>query len=149
LAAIPAVKCHNSAQLAVTNATWTALTFDTNDYDQGPSAQHSTSSNQSRLVCVQAGVYSVFGTIAWQPNATGYRGIAIRLNGTTYVARLTHASISGTDSDFCTITAHCKLALADYLELLGYQNSTATINTYSPAQLANDVTPAFGWAQVG
>jgi hypothetical protein len=148
---VPAVKCTNSVAQAVSNATWTALTFDTNSYDQGTlngAVQHSTSSNTSRLTCQQAGVYSCWGTIAWQANSTGYRGIAIRLNGTTYETRDVHASVSGTDNDYCSIKAAVKLAVSDYVELMAYQSCGTGINVFSPVQLANDVTPAFGWEQV-
>ena len=47
---------------------------------------HSTSVNTQRLVATVAGKYVISGTVQWTANATGYRQVYIRLNGTTPLA---------------------------------------------------------------
>lgn len=80
-------RVYNSANIAISNNTETALTFDTERYDT--SAYHSTSSNTSRLVAPVTGYYRIGAGIEWDAGvgATMLTAeLSIRLNGTTFLA---------------------------------------------------------------
>ncbi len=82
----PRARVYNSIAFAVTTATQTPVTFDSERYDTG--ACHSTVSQQSRLVvpASEGGTYAMGGSIAWAGNAAGVRELSIRVNGLNYIA---------------------------------------------------------------
>jgi protein involved in polysaccharide export with SLBB domain len=132
----PAVRCRNSANISIPNTTFTALTFDTNDVDQGtPTPQHSTSSNTSRLVCQQAGLYSITAGVDFDnASSSGTRQVRLRLNGTTDIAEQNVVAFSG-HPNLCVTTIY-RLAVGDYVEVVVYQDSGGSLladtNTWSP-----------------
>jgi hypothetical protein len=119
----PAVHCYNSSDTSIANNTMTALTFNTNRYDQGTSSpQHSTASNTSRLTCQQSGVYDITANIDWTVNATGYRQLAIKLNGTTFIADTLY-SVVGTVDTRQNVSMQYYLNVGDYVECFVAQTS--------------------------
>ena len=61
-------------------------------------AMHDTSSNTSRLTVPSGGgFYGIGGRIEFAANSTGRRGIQIRLNGTTVIAREETNNIGGSN----------------------------------------------------
>lgn len=113
-----------------------ALTFDSERVDVG--AMHDTSTNTGRITVPTGGggFYAIGGQIEFASNATGRRGIQIRLNGTTVIARQEEANLGANDHPLTIATVY-QLAAGDYLELMGYQNSGGNLNmqatsAYSP-----------------
>lgn len=133
----PSCRVYNSANISVPNAALTALTFNSERWDN--QAMHSTSASTSRITIPTGwgGIYLVGGNIQFAANATGQRQIVIRLNGATAIVTsgLVDAAAAGaTDLSVSTIYA---FSAADYIELEGYQNSTGALNAvtqsaYSP-----------------
>ena len=112
-----------SATQSLSNATATVITFDSENYDTN--AFHSTVSNTSRLTVPagKAGKYLVFGQLGYNGNATGQRQAEILLNASGGYAKniaLNNGSSYLTTPSFSTVLT---LAVADYVELGGYQDS--------------------------
>lgn len=128
----PAVRVFHSANQSLTSATLTALAFDSERFDQAggaASTQHDTVTNNSRLTCRYAGVYQISGTISFAFNATGVRLARIRVNGTTTVASIqVQAVTSGSNTTDIMISTLYSLAVNDYVELLGFQDSGGALN---------------------
>lgn len=142
LPTIPAARVYNSANISHSSSgSWQALTFNSERYDND--TIHSTSSNTGRLTATTAGVYSITGHIQFDANATGVRGLELRVNGSTIIAQDLRASFA-TFGVVATISAHYKLAATDYVELRAYQNSGGSLNMLATGNLS----PEFAMAKV-
>jgi hypothetical protein len=142
----PAVRCNNSAAVSLTSGSFTTLSFDTNEFDQGTSSpQHSTSTNPSRLTCRQAGVYVIHATANFSSNATGARLVAILLNGTTWIAWQNVGANPSNNTTLSVSTAYA-LVVGDYVEVEVFQSSggALTLNGFA----SNQDNPVFGMARV-
>lgn len=121
----PTCRVYNSAsQNHTTSGAWQALTLDSNRFD--PTGMHSTSTQTSRITIASPGVYLLTGCINFASNATGVRGISMRMNGTTFIVSDFRAALSGSGPDLAVATIY-KFAANDYVELLGWQNSGGTL----------------------
>lgn len=126
----PQVLTVETTNQAIANATATALTYDDADtFDT--QAQHSVSSNTSRITCGtgNTGLYHFTANGRFAANATGYRQVSLRLNGTTEVYRITNPAPSGTNPWEWTIGGYWRFtATTDYMEVVVYQTSTVSLN---------------------
>jgi hypothetical protein len=86
----------------------------------------------------------MIGQVAFAQNATGIRGIQIRLNGSTLLASNFVVAFTGASTDVMAVT-HYNLAANDYVELLAYQNSGGALN----ASLGANYSPEFMIARLG
>lgn len=135
LAAVPACRVTNSADLSIPNATETALTFDTETFDND--GIHSTSANTDRLTIATPGLYLITASVSFLANATGYRQVAIKLNGSTkLVVQEAKSNGAGNEDDLSVSTVYALVA-TDYVTASVYQNSggSLTLNhasAYSP-----------------
>lgn len=126
-------RVYSNASISLTNNTDTVLTFNTERYDSD--VCHDNVTNNSRLTCKTAGVYSISATAEWATNGTGYRRISIRLNGTTVIARQDGNAVTPNHS--LSVTTDYALAVNDYLEVMCLQTSGGALNVvgntgYSP-----------------
>jgi hypothetical protein len=124
-------RAYNSAAISVPNATITAITLDSERDDTD--SIHSTSSNTSRLTCNTAGKYDIKGQIEYPANATGVRGIGIRLNGTTIINLAKVPAVSSTETISLPVATDYNLAVGDYVELVAYQTSGGALNANATA----------------
>lgn len=128
----PLAELRQSGAQSVPNNTWTAITFDVEDWDSDVDGTggHSTSSNTSRYTARYPGWYFVSGGVGFAVNTTGQRGCRWSVNGVTQTAG---ASLWTASSAFeSCIPARGKylyLAISDYVELYGYQSSGGALNT--------------------
>lgn len=138
-------RVYNDANISIANNSITALTFNQERFDT--ETLHSTVSNTSRLRCNlaggHAGKYAIFGTVTFNAHATGYRGLYIRLNGTTNIAAAFQTALNGQVTAM-TISTIYALAESDYVELMAYQNSGGALDVLV---LAN-YSPEFGMVKV-
>jgi hypothetical protein len=118
-----------AAVQSISNATFTAITFTTDDVDVG--ALHDTSSNTSRFTIPAGGdgLYLIVGKVAFTTNATGERLVRIRLNGATTLKEIGHSAVAATSREHVEISVLKVLAAADYIELMAYQASGGNLNT--------------------
>jgi len=127
----PAVRAYNSGAISVNHATPTALSFDSERFDQAAGAastMHDTVTNNSRLTALYAGIYLITGTIEWVANATGERSVFIRLNGSTDIAGQRGINNGAGGTVMQNPTTIYSLAVNNYVELIAYQTSGAPLN---------------------
>lgn len=118
-------RVYNSAAQTIGDASWTALTFDSEAYDTD--GMHSTSTNTSRLTCVTAGKYLVHGQVTFAANATGSRWVAIKKNGTFYVNE-SRPNAGSSSTVVFHVDLLVDLAVNDYVELFVFQTSGGNLN---------------------
>lgn len=125
----PGGQFRQSAAQSLANGSFVPITFTTEDYDNGNA--HSTSANTSRFTCVTPGRYQLSGKITFTAHSTGRRGSRWHKNG---------AVVSGTEAFLPTLTAPNEpavvlvtitvlLVATDYVEMCGFQESGAALNT--------------------
>lgn len=125
------VSCYNSGGPTIANSTYTALTFDSEDYDTD--AFHSTSSNTSRITIPtgKGGKYLLNAVIGWEANSTGTRGMAFYKNGAlvTYPMQYPTATVETWYNGSMVLS----LAAADYVEVYAFQSSGGNLNAKGTA----------------
>lgn len=112
----------------LTTGTFTAITWDTEDVDSANG--HDTSTNPSRYTAQYAGWYQVSGGVSFANNSTGYRQTVWGVNGSLifdYFASM--GAVNGTGTRSVARTLMVYLAIGDYVELHGWQNGSASLNT--------------------
>jgi len=129
-----AISCRafRTTNQSIANNTLTAMGLDSERWDDVPSGvtgMHDNVTNNSRLTCRVAGVYNITGNITWAANNTGRRDIAIRLNGTTFIAFTTHQALQDAAiSTILNVSTHYKMIAGDYVELIVRQASGAALD---------------------
>jgi hypothetical protein len=127
---MPHVRAYNSANLTITNGTFTAVTLDSERWDTGTATeQHSTSSNTDRLTCRRTGLYSITASFQWTANITGDRILSIRLNGSSSdeIGRDRSAPASATEITCQSVNTQWRLADGDYVSAYVYQESGGSL----------------------
>jgi hypothetical protein len=117
----------NSGVQSIPNATWTAVTFDTESWDNG--GYHSTSSNTSRITIPSGkdGVYLFTANVVLANAGGTYRYIKIYKNGSA-ISLQNMNNLSG-DVAAMGYSMLVKLAATDYIEVFVLQDSGGSINT--------------------
>lgn len=139
---MPSARVYNSANISIANATLTALTFNTERFDND--AIHSLSANTGRLTCVTAGRYVIAGCVEFASAAGTYRVVNIRLNGTTVIASIFIAPVSGAATRLSIATIY-DLAATDYVEMMVQHDVGSAINVVA----AGNYSPEFAMALLG
>lgn len=111
---------------SVANGAWAVLTFDAEIKDTY--GGHSTVSNTGRYTCQLAGTYRVGGRAAFATNATGSRGARVHLNG-AYIQGAANLAGAGTLAGIIEVSHILDLAVGDYVEIAGGQNSGGSLST--------------------
>ena len=119
----------NSANISISNATTTAVTFDSERWDTD--TIHSVSVNTSRLTATTAGKYVVIGQVEWDSGTTGFRYAEIFLNGLTRLAVIRQIAVDSSQQVVGTIA---NLAAADYVELRVHHTQGAALSLIASAQ---------------
>jgi len=126
------VSCTNTAGTtqSISTATWTAITFNAEDFDTD--SFHSTSSSTSRITIPagKAGKYLLTSHVYLDSSSgTGRRFGSFYKNGAeAQVARVEVAVSTGTYIGMVN-TIILNLAVADYVEVYFYQSSGGTLST--------------------
>jgi hypothetical protein len=122
------VAVKKTAAQSINNATFTAITWDSEDFDIG--SYHDNSTNNSRITIPsgKTGYFLLSGVISFAANATGNRGVELRKNGSgvDYIFFLAPAAVANAPAFPFSFTI--SLAAADYLELFAYQTSSGALN---------------------
>lgn len=123
----PMVRANNAGTQSISNNSWTALTFDSEDFDNA--TIHSTSSNTSRLTFATAGKYLVGGaSVSGQASGTDYdTAVALVVGGATYIARSTHAGVTA-NYIYPSIASVYAFAATNYVELFAWHQFGSDIN---------------------
>lgn len=115
-----------AAQTIATNGS--NISFDSEEYD--PLDMHSNSTNPTRVTVPVAGFYLITGTVTFDGNSTGRRGIQFKKNGSailpTYMS-LFPSVVVGTIAPSATTFVEC--AAGDYIEMEAYQDTGGNLGT--------------------
>lgn len=118
-----------SAAQSISNATDTAITFNTEDYDTD--GYHSTVSNTDRITIPagKTGYFLVSSRVAFAGNGTGVRSVTVRKNGTTGVIGADMNNQSASASAVLINDRVIYAVAGDYFHLNAYQTSGGALNT--------------------
>ena len=134
-------RVYNNANISISDSTITALTFNTERYDDN--TIHDTSTNPARLTCKTAGKYLIAGNVEFAANQVGYRRLYIRHypiggGGPIDIAVVSDVAVDAAVGPlrFAVATVYA-LAVGDYVTLAVYQSSSGALNVsvqanYSP-----------------
>lgn len=114
---------------SISNATYTAFTCDTEDYDTDGFHDNSTNNSRITIPSGKGGYYQISGKIAFAANSSGIRVAGIYKNG-SLVGGFTTPSISGSSINYPFLVT-MNLAVGDYVELYVYQDSGGALNLFS------------------
>jgi hypothetical protein len=135
-------RVYNNADESIANLTETALTFNTERYDNG--GLHEGVTNPSRLTAQKAGVYVISVSIRWEANATGSRSLKIVIKGADSIAHDRRLNL-GTAYVEQTVTTVYHLAAADYVEAFVMQDSGGALKV----QASSHESPEFAMQWLG
>lgn len=127
-------RVHKAAAQTISNNLAQALTFDTEDRDDG--GFHEGVTHPTRLTAPVDGWYLVWAGVLFASNTTGYRMLQVIQDGGAPIARNALTTpIAGVG--YVTVSTVVYLAATSYVEIYAYQNSggdlTVTANeAYSP-----------------
>lgn len=127
---------YQSTAQSLANVTYTAITLNAEITDQpglGDSPMHDLVTNNSRIVIRTTATYQITGSVGFASNATGARKAQLYKNGTTGLAEATSPAVSGVSTTVQVVSPWLPLAAGDYIEIRGYQSSTAALNTDASA----------------
>ncbi|MFE9844667.1 hypothetical protein [Streptomyces goshikiensis] len=135
----PVFRGYQATLQSLATGVWVSISLDTEAVDSD--GGHSTVTNPSRYVCQVAGLYLVGGAVAFAANGTGYRGARMLLNGSSSItAAAAFLPATSAGSQGMTVLGTVQLAVGDYVEIQGSQNSGGSINTVVASDLACGMT---------
>lgn len=123
----PYARLRQTSVQSIPNATYTSVTFTTEDYDSV--GGHSTSVNTSRYTAQVAGAYVLGGGGSFAVNASGVRSCQWALNGTTIPGSTSPGFDPTITSNVVARPMVVVLAIGDYVELRLRQSSGGALNT--------------------
>lgn len=141
-----AARVQRTTDQTIANNTLTAVSFDASGEAFDPQGMWDSGS-PTRLTIQKAGLYMMTSNVDWDPNATGVRLIAIRLNGSTILVSNAVVGNATTFANRQTASTLYSLAASDYIELVVQQISGGdldinTLGGYAPTLTAHWVGPA-------
>lgn len=138
---MPQARVSNGSDISTTSGVDKVLSFNTERWDNGK--VHDTSVAE-RLRAPMAGLYAIGAHVMFTSNATGYRQVVLRLNGTTNIAADTRPAANGQDTNV-TVTTQYELAQGDYVEVLARQTSGGALNV----RAVGNLSPEFWMTRLG
>lgn len=120
---------YKSADQTISTGTYTAITLTQEDFDTD--SFHSTVTNTSRMTIPsgKAGKYLFNFSLQWSGSTTAQRVLGIYKNGTQF--SLLENPAGGTANSFTqSASIVMDLAVNDYVELFGYQNTGGNLTVY-------------------
>lgn len=139
----PRAGVHSNTGQSIANNVYVLFTaWDGEAFDvvqSGDTEMHSTTTNPERVYIRTAGRYQISGQVTFEPNATGIRGLQVRLNSAGNVASGTtmYVTNQGTLSTGRTSVPIAPIirpfVAGDYLEVFVTQNSGGALLTTTGA----------------
>lgn len=129
LAAPPLAVLRQTTGQTIANNVFAAITLTTEDIDTANG--HSTSSNTSRYTAQRAGYYQVSGRVSFVTSATAQRTGKLTKNGADIASSGNNIQAMSGGQTMCPVLpVIVQLAVGDYVELWGNQNSGGNLDTY-------------------
>ena len=118
---------YRNASQTISNATETALTFNSENYDTNAFHDDVTNTTRMTVPAGKAGKYLITANTTFTNNSTGQRIVYVYVN--TTMVHTSGPAIGGSASiDLGLTTSYvANLAVADYVELKAYQNSGGSL----------------------
>ena len=138
-APVPACRVYRTNTQSIPNNTWTAISFGLEEFDTD--TMHSSITNPERITIRTAGIYQIFGTVSFDPNATGVRAACITHNGSTVPDDgIVFCSQSGnaTANHLPPLSVLKSCAATDILRFYVFQNSGGALDVS-----VSTITPFF------
>jgi hypothetical protein len=139
LTTVPIFMGYSSAGQTLTNNVAAAIALDAElvDSDNG----HSLVTNNSRYTAQVTGWYAVSGVVSFAANATNVRLSCIRTNGSVFPGAVAEwpAASAGVTCVPTNVTL-VPLAVNDYVELVGFQNSGGSLALASGTQTSTGMS---------
>jgi len=138
-------RCHKASDQAVTTATWTQLTWDTEEYDT--SNYHDLTTNTDRFTVPTTGYYAITITTSSSnsgTNATRYYNIRQNTNSMVIMAERTSQLDIGN-----TVATNWYFTAGQYVSIRVYQTSGSTQTFYGDAQFGLDGACTFAINYLG
>lgn len=126
---------HSTVQ-SLADATGTALTFDSEDYDVG--SMHSTSVTPTRMIVPTGGdgLYSLTGSATFAADADGIRQIVLRKNGATDLQTTVVAANSAGGATAFQVITTVALVATDYVELIAVHTAGNALSVGSASRVS-------------
>jgi hypothetical protein len=123
------VRCYRSTAQSINNGAWTAISFDTEQFD--PYNLHDNSVNPTRITLPTVAKYLCVGQANFVSSVAGaVRGVSVRRNGVSYLGAYYVAPIGGGNETAMPTSVIIETTAAnDYIELCVYQDSGGALNT--------------------
>jgi len=148
--AMSGCRVFNSAAISIPNATWTLLTFNSEQWDTHDAAAstfHSTSSDTGRITIPAGrdGYYLIGAHVEFAADVAGRRGLQIVHSVGASVIALSSEDATPSGVHALTVCTLWHLAAAEYVTCEVFQNSGAALNATRSA----DYSPEFWITFVG
>jgi len=146
----PAVHVYHSAAQSIPNATFTALSFDSERFDTAAGAaatHHDTVTNNGRLTCLYAGKYQITANIEFATSGagSGIRVVELSLLGATAIARTGIAITTAAVTPVLTVTTLYDLAVNDWITVRVLHDTGGALNVNA----SGNYSPEFMMVRVG
>jgi hypothetical protein len=128
------VSLKKSTAQTVSTSTFTALTFDQENYDTNTYHDNSTNNTRITIPSGKAGYYQLSGSVVFGGNATGSRGLELRKNGSSLYYLFFAPGLAANDAVYAFANA-IQLSVADYLEIFVFQSSGGNLPIEAGATL--------------
>lgn len=138
----PQCNAYHSTLSSIPNNAYTVIPLQSELFDvvqSGDSPSHDNVTNNSRIVARTAGKYEVSGYVSFASNATGRRAGQVRVNAAgavgsgTGIIFVAVAAVTGTVTTVAMPPTVVTLAVGDYIEMFGFQDSGGALNTDASA----------------
>jgi hypothetical protein len=121
------VSAYKSTGQSINNSSFTAITFDSENFDSNTYHDNSTNNTRLTVPAGKAGYYSVNGSLTFAGNTTGLRIVLLRKNGGETNYPISMPSVVANDVRLPFVYT-IYLDVADYVEVHGWQNSGGALN---------------------
>jgi hypothetical protein len=132
---VPRAHVYRATDQAILTATFTPISFSTERKDNNAMW---AIGDPTKLIAKTAGYFDFDANVVWQSGTgSGYRQLAIRVNGTTTIASTLYAENGGTWSPMQNLGQKWQMAVNDYAELMvqheeGANQNVVALTAYSP-----------------
>lgn len=121
-----AVHLSLASDQSIGNAAYAAVAWSVKDWQVGNSTIW-TSASGTKLGANVAGYYKLTGSLEWRGNASGYRGAAWALNGTTIYHLNTRTVTLSSIGPAQPTPAIVQMTTADFVRVMVFQNTGAAL----------------------
>ncbi|MGG1599310.1 hypothetical protein [Paenibacillus naphthalenovorans] len=134
------VKVYSTASQSIPSGAYTTLVFNTEYYDDAE--QHDNAVNNSRLTCKEIGKYLIHSEVLFASNATGYRGVRLRINESIIDGQFIVGAVNGNQTSI-TFSTIRQLNMSEYVEVQVIQNTGGSLDVLGAG------STKFGMVRVG